>query len=106
MIRRPPRSTLFPYTTLFRSIHLEVRPAQHAVAGLLRQAQHPRDVDAHEVAAPLFHLAGDEDGVDVARVHEIDHYAGRVVERPDIEAIGAQHDDFGLLAGRQGADLA
>src|SRR5258707_2543849 len=23
MIRRPPRSTLFPYTTLFRSIHLE-----------------------------------------------------------------------------------
>src|SRR3712207_8165500 len=33
MIRRPPRSTLFPYTTLFRSVHdqlvylaLEVRP--------------------------------------------------------------------------------
>src|SRR2546427_4130746 len=24
MIRRPPRSTLFPYTTLFRSLHLEV----------------------------------------------------------------------------------
>src|SRR3989442_8340187 len=24
MIRRPPRSTLFPYTTLFRSIHLGV----------------------------------------------------------------------------------
>src|SRR2546422_11237386 len=25
MIRRPPRSTLFPYTTLFRSLHLTVR---------------------------------------------------------------------------------
>src|SRR3989454_3924461 len=25
MIRRPPRSTLFPYTTLFRSIHLGKR---------------------------------------------------------------------------------
>src|SRR3712207_8743641 len=25
MIRRPPRSTLFPYTTLFRSLVLEVR---------------------------------------------------------------------------------
>ena len=24
MIRRPPRSTLFPYTTLFRSIHIVV----------------------------------------------------------------------------------
>src|SRR2546422_2581760 len=26
MIRRPPRSTLFPYTTLFRSRELRVRP--------------------------------------------------------------------------------
>src|SRR3712207_7139026 len=26
MIRRPPRSTLFPYTTLFRSEHDDVRP--------------------------------------------------------------------------------
>src|SRR5256885_3038409 len=25
MIRRPPRSTLFPYTTLFRSIHRNLR---------------------------------------------------------------------------------
>src|SRR2546422_5896848 len=25
MIRRPPRSTLFPYTTLFRSVHLGVQ---------------------------------------------------------------------------------
>src|SRR3712207_7146211 len=26
MIRRPPRSTLFPYTTLFRSIHRLLKP--------------------------------------------------------------------------------
>src|SRR5258708_16999457 len=26
MIRRPPRSTLFPYTTLFRSLHLSLVP--------------------------------------------------------------------------------
>src|SRR2546421_7378467 len=26
MIRRPPRSTLFPYTTLFRSLHVENHP--------------------------------------------------------------------------------
>src|SRR5260221_13297439 len=33
MIRRPPRSTLFPYTTLFRSMHegsLHVDAEQHA----------------------------------------------------------------------------
>src|SRR2546430_8177935 len=38
MIRRPPRSTLFPYTTLFRSqqeAQLFVRPAQtHGLAAL------------------------------------------------------------------------
>src|SRR5260221_8401058 len=28
MIRRPPRSTLFPYTTLFRSLRVEVERAE------------------------------------------------------------------------------
>src|SRR5687768_18342034 len=28
MIRRPPRSTLFPYTTLFRSSAIKMSPAQ------------------------------------------------------------------------------
>src|SRR3712207_2522985 len=38
MIRRPPRSTLFPYTTLFRSVHftlplvpLEAQPPEYIV---------------------------------------------------------------------------
>src|SRR5258707_6080659 len=43
MIRRPPRSTLFPYTTLFRSQHSRVLAAGAAhrhrrTAGLERQA--------------------------------------------------------------------
>src|SRR2546430_9599865 len=33
MIRRPPRSTLFPYTTLFRSDVDELRGLERAVAG-------------------------------------------------------------------------
>src|SRR3712207_9447634 len=40
MIRRPPRSTLFPYTTLFRSDHL---PADRAAARPL-----PRGVPRHQ----------------------------------------------------------
>src|SRR5437764_11499933 len=38
MIRRPPRSTLFPYTTLFRSL-VDLRPAPDvdAPAGLVEQ---------------------------------------------------------------------
>src|SRR3712207_8617093 len=34
MIRRPPRSTLFPYTTLFRSGQVRQRPA-HATRGVV-----------------------------------------------------------------------
>src|SRR2546430_17295382 len=33
MIRRPPRSTLFPYTTLFRSIDCRYSPTELKVAG-------------------------------------------------------------------------
>src|SRR5258708_21036600 len=43
MIRRPPRSTLFPYTTLFRSAGHHARN---------RQKYYPRDLDARwKVAA-------------------------------------------------------
>src|SRR3712207_8588601 len=34
MIRRPPRSTLFPYTTLFRSAHVVVDDAELGAAGV------------------------------------------------------------------------
>src|SRR2546422_8626555 len=46
MIRRPPRSTLFPYTTLFRSKMLALRDRLH----------HFSDVDAvldHGIAGPV-----------------------------------------------------
>src|SRR3712207_9456569 len=36
MIRRPPRSTLFPYTTLFRSLRRRAGP-RHALPELLRR---------------------------------------------------------------------
>src|SRR2546422_5360692 len=39
MIRRPPRSTLFPYTTLFRSAHLDHR-RDHRRGGPDRHAGH------------------------------------------------------------------
>src|SRR5256885_5672308 len=50
MIRRPPRSTLFPYTTLFRSV------PQPAVAGLhgLGPDRHLRGRDRPGHGVPLF----------------------------------------------------
>ena len=62
-------------------------------------------VDADELAVALHDLAGDQHGVDVLRRHAGDHRADRVVHRHDVEPVGAQHDDVGLLAGRQRADL-
>src|SRR2546430_4328501 len=52
MIRRPPRSTLFPYTTLFRSragARHRARP-HRGFALFLRRVGHPRAA-AHGVAA-------------------------------------------------------
>src|SRR2546425_6196787 len=49
MIRRPPRSTLFPYTTLFRSVFLNLdRPPRV----LRRHAAHRRMIGPHQDARP------------------------------------------------------
>src|SRR3712207_8726411 len=42
MIRRPPRSTLFPYTTLFRSAALPRRAHQRQDVGVLLEQQRER----------------------------------------------------------------
>src|SRR5258707_9799912 len=58
MIRRPPRSTLFPYTTLFRS--------------LARELEHDADRTVHR---------------GVARTHVEEHRIGRQLERPLVELV-------------------
>src|SRR5437868_10665755 len=69
MIRRPPRSTLFPYTTLFRSAGSNLRylapylpPPQHwrlvdHDATLLRVASRTRDANVATIAAERFDLS-------------------------------------------------
>src|SRR2546430_13082529 len=47
MIRRPPRSTLFPYTTLFRSI-ADRRSVQNVQAGIAEPA-HRRRIAAYRI---------------------------------------------------------
>src|SRR5215467_15275964 len=59
MIRRPPRSTLFPYTTLFRSL---AGAGFHAVAPDMRgygRTDAPAEIDAYT----LLHLVGDMVGL-------------------------------------------
>src|SRR3989440_8196388 len=50
MIRRPPRSTLFPYTTLFRSLELAQRPRGHRVA---RSALDVRQIEPRPGVDPV-----------------------------------------------------
>src|SRR3712207_7484024 len=50
MIRRPPRSTLFPYTTLFRS-YLQV--VENSALVLVEEAIAPDDLDRSDIESKL-----------------------------------------------------
>src|SRR5260221_9544551 len=52
MIRRPPRSTLFPYTTLFRSVHVRVDRSAGS-AGADRGRARPAVADADRKSTRL-----------------------------------------------------
>src|SRR2546422_11466923 len=60
MIRRPPRSTLFPYTTLFRS---------HAVEGVVVALQRDRRAHRAEIVAEVERVSGRLDAGKNARAH-------------------------------------
>src|ERR1035438_5347502 len=53
MIRRPPRSTLFPYTTLFRSVH---GPASHAAPRMVTTQVAPDPPDRKSTRLNSSHL--------------------------------------------------
>src|SRR5438270_7247053 len=58
MLRRPPRSTLFPYTTLFRSAGHQVERLEHEAN---RRAAHTRQLGAAEtrqLPAVQHHVTG------------------------------------------------
>src|SRR3712207_8656638 len=75
MIRRPPRSTLFPYTTLFRSPHGDgrrERPALEAAAQGLALDQ------LHDHVGPAGGLVAEVGGGDDVRVAELDRKSTRL----------------------------
>src|SRR5258706_14581489 len=85
MIRRPPRSTLFPYTTLFRS----------------REDEHPHQIDEVPIQAGRFQMTRIESPAPVAERDRGDHdHTGQdvqEVEPGDAEKRGA---DEGSTAQR------
>src|SRR2546426_5431095 len=69
MIRRPPRSTLFPYTTLFRSIGLELE-SHDSPAFRSRQCICSRDPSGQRVPPFRLQVGNPKGSVNVARSEE------------------------------------
>src|SRR3989454_4174366 len=67
MIRRPPRSTLFPYTTLFRSSRRRLRGAARVLRAVLRTAGVLRPTGLLRSADDVLQPAAARDGLDRAR---------------------------------------
>src|SRR5260221_8284343 len=84
MIRRPPRSTLFPYTTLFRSRDVQ-RLALRAVFQL-DQGQRPlmRRAAARQLHAARSHLVGRELGQDVGRRDRSEEHTSELQSHSDL----------------------
>src|SRR2546426_10726578 len=85
MIRRPPRSTLFPYTTLFRSPTQDL--TRRGLRDLLDEDEAPRPLEAREVralAAEAIELLGGHAG---ARHDE----GGDALAQPLIGLSGDRH---------------
>src|SRR5258708_18759252 len=86
MIRRPPRSTLFPYTTLFRS---NQRRHAHGIARVVRKRKERRVVGNEstvqrqavadrghaEFADTVVHVVGDRKSTRLNSRHQIISYA-------------------------------
>src|SRR5258708_19972144 len=88
MIRRPPRSTLFPYTTLFRS-HRH-RPQQEAVhPALLHEQRQAADVREHgHVQA----VREDRKSTRLNSSHQIISYAVFCLKKKTNEISSVLHD--------------
>src|SRR5256885_13287708 len=71
MIRRPPRSTLFPYTTLFRSLHLLERLLNLQLRGSVLRTHNPKLRNGRKITV----LKGDpaEAGLEVRQRRSEEH---------------------------------
>src|SRR5256885_3219104 len=96
MIRRPPRSTLFPYTTLFRSkkdangfIAHEVRSPYQARTTLIR------------VLLPDTQEQGDRKSTRLNSSHLVISYAVFCLKKKNIESYGIHREDILAQSLRQ-----
>lgn len=59
------------------------------MASALAFVDDTRHIDADQLALPFANLAGDEDRIDVTRIHHVGDRAWRIVDRPHRRVVGA-----------------
>src|SRR5947207_8450699 len=81
MIRRPPRSTLFPYTTLFRSlaIHDTHAVGRHGQGSKLTFPETQGIEDARDEVLEIDILVGLDEGIE-----RLDPFALEILAEPDV----------------------
>src|SRR3712207_8848317 len=89
MIRRPPRSTLFPYTTLFRSEEV-VRDRAHALAVQVQVDEQRRELSVPAVQKQAERLFGERRDA-----------AGRERLRPRLRRVRRSEEHTSELQSRQ-----
>src|SRR5256885_9479925 len=97
MIRRPPRSTLFPYTTLFRSVLVDL--ARDLRLAVLRDERQDRDLHRRELrvqpqdhpfaALDLLLVVGDRKSTRLNSSHLVISYAVFCLKK---KKTAAEHD--------------
>src|SRR5437899_11591862 len=83
MLRRPPRSTLFPYTTLFRSLHRVVEEVDEELRETVVVGVHA------EVGRLDVRDAPDTAGLGLGP-HDVEHRAEHVAERSEERRVGKE----------------
>src|SRR5258708_29955690 len=102
MIRRPPRSTLFPYTTLFRSrIGQQLIMADlafDAVAVLLLAAP---VLERAKHAQLAFHRGADRSEEHTSELQSPDHLVCRLLLEKKHDGFRLRHQSSGLFSGEK-----
>src|SRR3712207_6354021 len=103
MIRRPPRSTLFPYTTLFRS-YTKGRRTLPADLPMGESWYETQGIEVHDVdrgGRVTYHGPGQIVGYPIMRIGDVVEYL-RVMERAIIAALGDEGVDAQIRPGLTG----
>src|SRR5258708_16975681 len=94
MIRRPPRSTLFPYTTLFRSLHFGRSAVDRRLAVVEIARRDVVDIfsaDRHDVAVVVAQLGEGRSEEHTSELQSPDHLVCRLLLEKKKQIIQLDH---------------